>query len=156
MARDGEITTKAIDAIKNDSTKLNRFTITPRKETNPDDYISIIAYRAFTLAKLNEKHKLRFAKFIELSDKTTADFGYLCDILANTEEFKKYDFKLNPILELYEDLLRENWKVVKTERDLLNDIDAFDNTPECNVKICKAIKKFLNEYVLTQSKTASI
>ena len=130
--------------------------MSPRKQMTEDDYIGLIAYRAFTLAKLDEKHKQRFAKFIQLAETTTADFGYLCDLLANTPEFRKYDFKINPILELYEDLLRENWATVQSERELLDSIDAFDKTPDSNVKISEAIQGFLREHVLTASHNSSV
>jgi hypothetical protein len=151
MAKGSVITTRAIEDVIDNSKKLSRFTLSPRKQLTEDDYISLIAYRAFTLVKLDDKHKQRFAKFIQLSETTTADFGYLCDLLANTPEFKKYDFKLNPILELYEDLLRENWATVQSERELLDSIDAFDKTPDSNVKISEAIQSFLKNHVLTAS-----
>lgn len=156
MANEIKITFKAIDAVKNDPKKLKRFIISPKKQMTVDEYISTIAYRSFTLAKLDNEHRQRFARFIQLTQTTTADFGYLCTLLAESAEFKNYDFKINPILELYEDLLRENWKAVKTDRDTLDAIDAFDKTPSSNVKICQAIATFLKEYVLIQSHNSNI
>ena len=147
------ITTKAIDAVINDPKKLKRFTYSLGRKEGADDraYFIRFAYACYTLAKLDDEHRRKFARFIEINEDTQADFAYLCDLISNSKTFPDCDFKVNPILELYEALLKENWETIKSERDLLNSIDAFNKTPDSNVAICEAIADFLKEYVLNAS-----
>lgn len=151
------ITTKAIENVINNPEKLNAFkAFKGRKDKTIDEYIKIFALRAFTLAKLNKDNRKRFSHFLDICSETTADFGYLCDIIASDAEFANIDFKVNPILELYEELLKENWEQIKNDRETLNAIDAFTKTPESNTKICKSIVEFLKQYVLTKENDLTI
>ena len=153
-----QITTKAIDAVIQDPKKLKRFTYSLGRKEGMDDraYFIRFAQTCYTLAKLDDEHKHKFARFIEINEGSTADFAYLCDLISNSKSFPNCDFKVNPILELYEALLRENWETIKSERDLLNSIDAFNKTPNSNVIICEAITDFLKEYVLDSNHTYNI
>ena len=153
---ESKITTKAIDNILNSSAKISKFKITPNyKIKSSIDYISLMGGRAFTLAKLDDEHKAKFSKFLALTETTTADFGWLCKKLTSLAMENNCDFKINPILELYEELLKENWDVVKYERDLLDSIDMTNKTPESNMKICEAIINFIKEHVLVSGKNCN-
>ena len=145
------ISTNAINEILRNPQKLNDFTVEFTRNNDDRAYALMFAYRCYTLAKLNETNQAKFAKFNELNVETTADFGYLCMVISDSKDFATCDFKVRPILELYEALLRENWEIVKKERDSLNANGNLDLTPLVNVKICEAITNFLKEYVLNKS-----
>ena len=150
------VTTKAIENVINNPDRLKAFTLSARKEKSIEEYAGTFAIRCFTLSKLNNTNKQKFAKFNELCVVSNADFSYLCQLLATNEDFKNYDYKANPILELYEELLEENWETIKNNRDILNDIDALDSTSKDNVKLCTAIMTFLKDYVLGKSHDVSL
>ena len=74
----------------------------------------------------------------------------MIELLAETKP-NNSAFRILPIIELYENLLRENWKVVKYERDILNETESYGYTAESNMEICNSIIEFLKEYVLNRT-----
>lgn len=146
------ISTRAIDEILADPKKLEKFTVSYDRDNDDRKYEIMFAYRCYTLASLNEVNKRKFEKFNELNTETTADFGYFLRRIANSENFPGCDFKVTPILELYESLLRENWNSLTTERKSLQN----DYTASINIQICNAIENFLRSHVLTKAATQEL
>ena len=143
-----EVTLNAIKNIKLNPAKLSQFKIVEDKRTEAE-YIKFVSTSIFTYIAMKENAQ-KFAKLNELSDKTQADISYLFELLAEIKT-KDTAFRILPIIELYESLLRENWEVVKYERDILDATESYGYTAESNMKICKAIITFLKENVLSKS-----
>jgi len=152
------ISTRAIDKVINNPTKLKAFKIfynRHEKFADNDALAYFLSTQAFTLVSFDE-NKEKFARFNEIIEETNADFGYLLSLLTKDKCFADCYFKISPIVELYESLLRENWEKVKNDRELLNSIDAFDRTAEGNIAICHAIVEFLKEHVLNKNLTNNV
>lgn len=152
------ITTKAIDKLISNPAKLKAFKVfynRNEKFADKDALAFFLSSQAFTLVSFDE-NKEKFANFNYITEETNADFGYLLSLLTRDKHFENCYFKISPIVELYEALLRENWEKVKNDRELLNSIDAFDRTAEGNIAICHAIVEFLKEYVLNKNLTSDV
>lgn len=150
------ITTKAIDNIISNPEKLDNFKVFARKNyKSEEEYISFLSKAIYTLISLPDNAQA-FQRINKLTENSSADITYLIELLTQTPEFKNCEFRVVPIIKLYESLLRENWETVKADRDVLDAIESRSITPECNVQICKAIVNFLKEYVLDKSHNANI
>ena len=150
------ITTNVINNIISNPEKLNDFKVYPRKNYGSEtEYISLLSRAIFTLISFPENAD-KFIRMNELTKNSNADITYLIQVLIQTPEFRNYEFRTVPVIKLYEALLRENWSVVKADRDVLDAIESTTITPECNVQICNAIANFLKEYVLEKSHNPNI
>ncbi len=150
------ITTNVIDSIVSNPEKLNDFKVYPRKNYGSEsEYISLLSRAIFTLISFPENART-FTRMNELKTNSIADITYLIEVLTQTPEFKNYEFRVVPIIKLYEALLRENWETVKADRDVLDTIESTKITPESNVQICTAIANFLKEYILEKSHNPNI
>lgn len=145
-----EVTFNAIRNVKLNPEKLNQFKLIDDTRMGKD-YALFLSTSLFTYIDLKE-NLTKFKRIKELTDKTLADLSYLVELIVEMKTSDKA-FKINPILELYESLLEENWEVVKYERDILNSTDSYTYTHGSNMKICKAIALFLKENVLKKSQT---
>ena len=148
------ITTRAINNTISNPEKVKAFIVSakdPNKSEN--DYITHLSRSIFTLLSYNPDS---FPRIIELTKNSNADITYLIEVLTQTKEFKNCEFRIVPIIKLYEALLRENWETVKADRDVLDEIESYSITPECNVQICDAIGRFLKEFVLSKSHNIDI
>lgn len=152
------ISTKAIDKVINNPAKLKAFKVfnNRHEKFNDNDALAyFLSSQAFTLVSFDE-NKEKFAMFNEITSETNADFGYLLSLITKDKCFEDCYFKMKPIIELYEALLRENWEIVKSDRELLNSIDALDRTAGNNIAICHAIVEFLKQHVLNQNLTNNV
>ena len=152
------ITTKAIDKLINNPAKLKAFKVfynRREKFADNDALAYFLSTQAFTLVSFDE-NKEKFSSFNYIIEETNADFGYLLSLLTKDKNFENCYFKIKPVIELYEALLRENWEKVKSDRELLNSIDAFDRTAEGNIAICHAVVEFLKEYILNKDLTSNV
>jgi hypothetical protein len=150
-----KITTKAIDSVIADKVKLNTFTVSERdknKFKTEEEYVDFVSRTIFTVISL-EKSAKEYKSINYISRNSQADIAYLVEKLTETKEFENYQFKIVPIVKLYESLLKENWNIVQKDRDILDEIGEATLTPDCNVAICDAIIKFLKEQVLEKSNT---
>ena len=153
-----KITTKAIDNIVDDASKLDIFQVSARdtnKFKTEQDYIDFVSRSIFTVVGL-PKNTQALAKINYITKNSKADVAYLVEVLTETEEFKNYQFKIVPIIKLYESLLKENWETIKKDRDIIDEIEEPTLTPNSNVAVCDAIGKFLKDYVLENAKNNKI
>ena len=142
-----EVTTNAIKSILLDPVKLEKFKVMPDNKTR-EEYIDFVLTSIFTHIGIKENAP-KFAMLNTLCRTSQADISYLVQLLSETRENDK-SFRVLPVLELYESLLRENWELVKYERDILDATESYSYTAASNMKICNAIANFLKEHVLTK------
>lgn len=152
-----EITTKSIDKIKNNPKELEQFEVVTDTQSERD-YAKFISKAIFTRIKTEAKDgiKSNLQKIKELSVTTRADIFYLFELLAKAKsENANLTVKTLPVIELYEQLLKENWQTIEYDRRVLNEAGMLDYTSEGNMKICEAIITFLKENVLNKTAASS-
>ncbi len=142
-----EVTTNAIENILADPIKLEKFKVVSDNKTR-EEYIEFVLTSIFTHIGIKENAP-KFEMLNTLCNTSQADISYLVQLLSESRTTGT-SFRVLPILELYESLLKENWELVKYERDILDATDSYTYTAASNIKICNSIVAFLKENVLNK------